>query len=578
MAKLSELKAQAETLAAAGRHDQALRIYDHVLQHLEGTEAIGREFPLYVKAGDAHVALGQVHEAVERYRAAAARYAAVGAADEIVELCGKIEAADSSQRTVHFVLAGLLLDHGHAEPARAVLADFARRTERHKMLQGLEQLAGRPAEQVTGVLRKAIDTGLGRATAPQAAAAATPPPSPPVDEPHEEPAPPPAPEEPSAMEGTAVDEEAPADVEEPVVETAIGGGNGLVLLGDADDLGGVQTSEAVEEPQLESVEDEERAASGFVIEHGSQEPPHEAPEDQEPEAPVQEEAEPEEQVILQESVSEVPERAPARRESESRRPAPWDRAPEPRIVMRDDQPRPSPKRRWVLPVVALVIVVAGGAALVMTGVIPLGGDGVATGADVVTTPPTTLPTSDPAPALPDSVTGDSVSAAASSLQSIDTLGASEASAPGTGAEIQPTGTPEAPGAAPEPLSGSDTASGEDLPPDTAPSEATPPTTAPTPPVSRSEIVAIGDLDILRATQTATGWDVVQILETGDTVMVAMRPGSPTAVDSVLSVSTDVDGNTMGTADYSGFRVTVRGLIDADQMWAVLGRLIMRPRP
>jgi hypothetical protein len=35
---------------------------------------------------------------------------------------------------------------------------------------------------------------------------------------------------------------------------------------------------------------------------------------------------------------------------------------------------------------------------------------------------------------------------------------------------------------------------------------------------------------------------------------------------------------MGTADYSGFRVTVRGLIDADQMWAVLGRLIMRPRP
>jgi hypothetical protein len=71
---------------------------------------------------------------------------------------------------------------------------------------------------------------------------------------------------------------------------------------------------------------------------------------------------------------------------------------------------------------------------------------------------------------------------------------------------------------------------------------------------------------------------VQILETGDTVMVAMRPGSPTAVDSVLSVSTDVDGNTMGTADYSGFRVTVRGLIDADQMWAVLGRLIMRPRP
>ena len=368
MAKLSELKAQAESLSASGRHDQASRIYEHVLKHLEGSDAIEREFPLYVKAGDVLVALDRPQEALERYRAAATRYAKAGDADAVIELCAKIQTADPGQTSVHFSLAGAVLDHGHIDAARLVLVDFAERTGRQKMVQGLAQLEGRPADTVTVVLRKAIETGLGRMPAPVEPPPVTATPTDVVDEADavatetvqepEESLEPEAPEASFEVErASAADDDGAAERLEAEAAAAEARetqegldsmGNGLVVLtSESDD------TDANDEAQPAASEPSEEAApSEFLVEHGGVES-HEA--DASLDAPAAAEAGDDEVLVSDDAEVAgggdvgaglaVEETTPPR-PSVDRQPAPWDRAPEPRVVFRDDKEH-APSRSWV---------------------------------------------------------------------------------------------------------------------------------------------------------------------------------------------------------------------------------------
>ena len=68
MAKVSELKERARAHEKEGEHEKALKIYQHVLKHLEGSPAIKRELPMYVKAGDLQIKLEDKAGAIASYR------------------------------------------------------------------------------------------------------------------------------------------------------------------------------------------------------------------------------------------------------------------------------------------------------------------------------------------------------------------------------------------------------------------------------------------------------------------------------------------------------------------------------
>jgi tetratricopeptide (TPR) repeat protein len=607
VAKLSELKAQAEALEAAGRHDQALRIYEHVLKHLEGTDAIEREFPLYVKAGDALAAVDRTAEALDRYRAAATRYAKQGSAEGIIELCTKIQAVDSTQSTVHFALAGALLDNGHAEAARLVLVDFAERTNRQKMAQGLGQLEGRAFDKVTVVLRKAIDTGLGRASAPAAPppVAETPPEPPPAEETVEEPEdaaePESSAEEPSSAAPAAADDETEDAAPDDATEEPTAVDNGLVFLTSASDdaVAEEHADDAVaEEPADEPAEPEVGAAervqseatpdAGFVVEHGATEPEvvDESPD------PVEEEPEPAEPEVEPE----------AARPSSDRAPAPWDRPQEPRVVVRDDEPKKrkkAAKRPWLVPVAVVVVLAGAGGALVAFDVISLGGGD--DGGAQIGPPPVAAPLPAPAQedAALDSAAADSGAVDAEGLAALDSVAADETSVSETplgaaddsvaAGDEEPTES-ETPEEAGEEPSEDDTTTV--IPPAPALPEVVPaeepaeepaedPAEEPAsaqPPVAAVEIIAIDGLDIDGEVRTANGWQLGQTLATGEVVTLTVVSGDAAAPDGIVDVRTDAEsGQTIGEADHSGYRVTIRGTISEVLMRDLLQRLGARPR-
>jgi tetratricopeptide (TPR) repeat protein len=74
VAKVSELKERARALEQQGEGAKALAIYEHILKHLEGTPALERELPLYVKVGDLALKLGDPAKAIAMYEQALEHY------------------------------------------------------------------------------------------------------------------------------------------------------------------------------------------------------------------------------------------------------------------------------------------------------------------------------------------------------------------------------------------------------------------------------------------------------------------------------------------------------------------------
>ena len=125
MAKVSELKDRARALEKEGELEKALKIYQHVLRHLEGSPAIKRELPMYVKAGDLLLKLDDKDGAIESYEKAAVQYAEHGSSKSILALAGKVLGVDPLQADFHLVHARTMIEHDHFGAARDVVADYA---------------------------------------------------------------------------------------------------------------------------------------------------------------------------------------------------------------------------------------------------------------------------------------------------------------------------------------------------------------------------------------------------------------------------------------------------------------------
>ncbi|MFQ5703618.1 MAG: hypothetical protein ACE5HT_06320 [Gemmatimonadales bacterium] len=157
MATVSELKDQARALEQKGEFDKALKIYQHILRHVEGTPAVSKVIPLYVKVGDLFLKLERTADARVAYEQAAELYAKEGAAQRVSALCVKLrrlmpdEYADAPVK-----YAGILVDSGHVGSARDVLAEYAQEAKLPDASDALENLAGRPSEEIQPMLESLL--------------------------------------------------------------------------------------------------------------------------------------------------------------------------------------------------------------------------------------------------------------------------------------------------------------------------------------------------------------------------------------------------------------------------------------
>jgi len=155
---ISDLKDQARAFEQQGDVERALTIYQHILKHLEGTPAISKVLPLYVKAGDLLAKLDRAEEAVVSYQAAAEQYAASGAAPRVTSLCAKILRLAPERTDVYTSFTRLLIDHNHVGSARDVLAEYAKLANMDRAMETLDDLAGRPNSEVQPMLERLLES------------------------------------------------------------------------------------------------------------------------------------------------------------------------------------------------------------------------------------------------------------------------------------------------------------------------------------------------------------------------------------------------------------------------------------
>ncbi len=158
MPTISDLKDKARALEQQGQIDKALNIYQHILKHLEGNPAITKVLPLYVKAGDLLLKMNRAEEAVASYQTGAEHYASAGAATRVTALCEKILRLAPERTDVYTTFVRLLIDNGHVGSARDVLAEYAQVANTSRVLETLNDLAGRPNDEVQPMLERLLES------------------------------------------------------------------------------------------------------------------------------------------------------------------------------------------------------------------------------------------------------------------------------------------------------------------------------------------------------------------------------------------------------------------------------------
>jgi tetratricopeptide (TPR) repeat protein len=148
----TERKQQGRELEQQGRMAEALDVYRQILEEIDGTPAIWKELPLYVKAGDLNHKLGDGEGAIAMYEQAAKRYAAYGSGKSVVALCRKILRVEPERSIVFPRFARLMIDRGHVGEALIVLESYAELARLSRVQSELAALVDRPEDEVRPVL------------------------------------------------------------------------------------------------------------------------------------------------------------------------------------------------------------------------------------------------------------------------------------------------------------------------------------------------------------------------------------------------------------------------------------------
>ena len=158
MATVSDFREQARAFEQQGQVHKALAIYRHILKHVEGTPALVKVLPVYVKVGDLLLKQNQREEAVAFYEKAAEQYAQQGSAQRVSALCAKILRADQQRSGVDVAYARKLMEHGHVSAAGDVLSHYADTAGLTKFAEALDELTGTPDAEVEPMLQRLLDS------------------------------------------------------------------------------------------------------------------------------------------------------------------------------------------------------------------------------------------------------------------------------------------------------------------------------------------------------------------------------------------------------------------------------------
>jgi len=155
---VSDFKERARAFEQQGQLHKALTIYRHILEHVEGTPALAKVLPVYVKVGDLLLKQNQRDEAVTFYEKAAEQYAEHGSAQRVSALCAKIVRADQQRSGVQIEYARKLTEGGHLNAARDVLSSYAEMAGLDKVSEALDDMTGIADEDVQPMLRGLLDS------------------------------------------------------------------------------------------------------------------------------------------------------------------------------------------------------------------------------------------------------------------------------------------------------------------------------------------------------------------------------------------------------------------------------------
>ncbi len=151
--RIADLKKQAQVLEQGGDAAAALTIYDEILGELERL-ALQPDGALCVKIGDLSLKAGQRSRAVSLFELAAEEYAREGSHKAVTALCLKILRTNPRRKDSHIRYAKQLFHNGHLEAARLVLLDYAERTGLEKTRDTLQSLSERSETEQKAKLEK----------------------------------------------------------------------------------------------------------------------------------------------------------------------------------------------------------------------------------------------------------------------------------------------------------------------------------------------------------------------------------------------------------------------------------------
>lgn len=571
MPTVSELKERARGFEQRGELATALKVYRHILTHLEGTPAITAEIPLYVKIGDLSAKLGAGVEAVEMYQKAAMHYATAGSARSLMALALKVQRVDPARGGVYGQFARDLLAQGHDAAATEVLREAADRSGLARLRAALSWAGERPEDEARGVLVRLADALAQSGDAVEREAEAiTAPPEEPLRVERIAEAEPPVMWSPDAPEGAGAP---PPGSDDLRLET---------------DRWGEAIEQVPESPSTEAppppatpelldvlpvlgagpapLDIEPLVGMPAALPPAPPAPPAPAapPAPPTPPAPPAPAAPPPAPLPPPVEARE-PELVPA--QVSARRSAPFGR-----ILVEERRHRRG--KRWLLAAGAVVIV-AGAAGAVALNLVPLGSGRDQAGGPAVTPEDAGAPAADTGPG---SAAAEIAPAPSPVIATRDISGSADTTARGDTALAPPRETPLPP--VPVPV---------DVPPAVVPRPVAPLDTTPRgPPVVRVPGgTTIRDLLIVvegLAVESAVPLDgrrghrVVQRLADGEPLVLTATPMTGSDTVGISDVRITVAGDTtVGSVRFWSFRVTARARADADTVARLLRRLV-RARP
>ena len=527
---VEERKQQGRTFEQHGETAKALGLYEEILSELEGTPAIWRELPLYVRAGDLSLKTGDAGAAIAHYEKAATAYAVYGSSKSVIALCTKILRVHPRRTDVFLRLVHLMIEREHLADARVVLTEYAGRMKLPKAGFVLEDLADRPEQQLKPVLEMLLELG-GRYEYARAQGKGQPTAAKKVEEERE-----------SEKDSTA---EEPADTTEPSTEG----------------VEGSPTAEGLQPEHTPQAEDED------VERLFGESEPKDEPEQASEKTPTLAA-----RVSAESDVQRVGER-PSMRISglrDSRK-----------VLFSQVKSRKKQKAVWIGLGVAAVVVV-GGLSLVLFNVIPLGGGGAGAGGA------SPEPTSVPAPSDSVPVAGvdledtTSTEGDRSASPAADTAAAEITDSRAADRDSVTIGAVDSTGLA---ATESDTAGSETAAGDT--SQATQREVPEETPVARTSAEFSSGRGVLvqgfRVESTAefavdgkVGYRVTQVLNSGErlTLTTVYYGGNIAAAPwtEEITLSSLVGDTSTATMQFNGYAVEARAVVSASVLELLLGRL------